>query len=368
MAEPPLRVLMTTDAVGGVWTYGLDLAAALQDHDVSVAMAVLGPPPSAGQRAHAASLRNLTLYHHDGSLEWMDEPWGGVDRAGAFLRELSTELRPDVVHLNGYCHGDLELGAPKLVVGHSCVLSWWRAVHASAAPPRYAQYRSRVRKGLQGADMVVAPSRHMLRALQHHYGHIARCRVILNGRDAGLRARSKQPIVLCAARLWDPGKNVETLARAAQGLSWPVCVAGPGAQELPHVRQLGLLEAHELADWYERASVYALPARYEPFGLSVLEAALAGCALVLGDIPSLREIWGNAACFVEPDDDERLRCELERLIADDHARRELGRRARSRALGMSSSVMAADYMRVYRALCRERSNTATNSPRAQLTT
>ena len=50
-----------------------------------------------------------------------------------------------------------------------------------------------------------------------------------------------------------------------------------------------------------RAAIYALPARYEPFGLSILEAALSGCALVIGDIPSLREIWADAALFVPSD-------------------------------------------------------------------
>jgi glycogen synthase len=57
------------------------------------------------------------------------------------------------------------------------------------------------------------------------------------------------------------------------------------------------------ADWYARASIYALPARYEPFGLSALEAALSGCALILGDIPSLREVWLEAAPYVSPDDE-----------------------------------------------------------------
>jgi hypothetical protein len=59
------------------------------------------------------------------------------------------------------------------------------------------------------------------------------------------------------------------------------------------VRCLGPLEASELAGWMHRAAIYALPARYEPFGLSALEAAQAGCALVLGDLSSLREVWGT---------------------------------------------------------------------------
>ena len=66
-----------------------------------------------------------------------------------------------------------------------------------------------------------------------------------------------------------------------------------------------------------RAAIYALPAHYEPFGLSILEAAMSGCALVLGDIPSLREIWGDAAVFVHPDNrDAVARC----LAAADRGR------------------------------------------------
>ena len=52
--------------------------------------------------------------------------------------------------------------------------------------------------------------------------------------------------------------------------------------------------------WLRRATIFALPARYEPFGLSALEAGLAGCALVLGDIP-MREVWHDAAMFVPPE-------------------------------------------------------------------
>ncbi|MEB3829625.1 glycosyltransferase [Phormidium sp. CCY1219] len=67
------------------------------------------------------------------------------------------------------------------------------------------------------------------------------------------------------------------------------------------------MSPEELSHWYARAAIYAFPARYEPFGLSVLEAALSGCALVLGDIPRLREMWGDAAVFANPDVARRWR-------------------------------------------------------------
>ena len=52
------------------------------------------------------------------------------------------------------------------------------------------------------------------------------------------------------------------------------------------------LSGEDIRPWFARAGIYALPAVYEPFGLSVLEAALSGCALVLGDIPSLARNLG----------------------------------------------------------------------------
>ncbi len=53
-----------------------------------------------------------------------------------------------------------------------------------------------------------------------------------------------------------------------------------------------------MATAYAAATVFASMARYEPFGLAVLEAAQAGMRLVLSDIPTFRELWDGAAIFV----------------------------------------------------------------------
>ncbi len=90
-----------------------------------------------------------------------------------------------------------------------------------------------------------------------------------------------------------------------------------------------------------------MDARYEPFGLSVLEAALAGCALVLGDVPSLRELWDDAAVFVAPDDADALRGALAALIADARGRTRLAERAHERAGSYDTERMAAAYLALY---------------------
>jgi glycosyltransferase involved in cell wall biosynthesis len=99
-----------------------------------------------------------------------------------------------------------------------------------------------------------------------------------------------------------------------------------------------------------RASIYALPARYEPFGLSALEAALSGCALVLGDIPSLREVWGEAATYVDPDDADALTAAIARLASDDTLRDERARLARERGTRFGAAAMTERYLDLYRAL------------------
>jgi glycosyltransferase involved in cell wall biosynthesis len=96
------------------------------------------------------------------------------------------------------------------------------------------------------------------------------------------------------------------------------------------------------------------PARYEPFGLSALEAGLAGCALVLGDVATLREVWGDAALFVAPDDAGQLAAALRTLAADDAYRADLGARARARALTYTPERMAAGYLDAYAAAAAAR--------------
>jgi glycosyltransferase involved in cell wall biosynthesis len=113
------------------------------------------------------------------------------------------------------------------------------------------------------------------------------------------------------------------------------------------VQALGPLSRHELAALRERASVFVAPARYEPFGLGVLEAARAGCALVLADIPSLRELWSGAATFVDALDSEALGAALAQLLSDDEERAHLGRAAQMRARRYTVERMTRAYRHLY---------------------
>jgi glycogen synthase len=353
-----MKVLMTADTVGGVWTYAMELARGLERNGVSVVLATMGARPSADQRSEVSTLRNVDLVESDFKLEWMQHPWDDVDRAADWLLRLEVDHAPDIVHLNGYAHAALPWSAPVLVVGHSCVRSWWTAakgVGPRQIPGEWDEYTRRVREGLAAANLVVAPTRAMLGALTQHYGPIGEALVIENGRTPPSAAPApKEDFIFSAGRAWDEAKNLSALARAASSLDWPVVIAGDTAspdgatiEAGQSVRWLGRLAASEVAQWMSRAAVYALPARYEPFGLSALEAALAGCVLVLGDIPSLREVWDDAALYVSPNDDAALTDALNVVCSNRPLRHLLARRATARARELTPERMAAAYAAAY---------------------
>lgn len=354
----PGTVLITADTVGGVWTYATELSRGLTSKGTHVILATMGGPISACQREEAAAIRGLRVIESSYKLEWMEKPWAEVDAAGQWLLELEHRFAPDIVHLNGYAHGALPWRTPVLVVGHSCVLSWWNAVKGESAPSTWSEYRQRVAAGLRGANMVAAPTQAMLDALNDHYGPFPAAHVLYNGRSEEFFPPTglKQPYIFAAGRLGDEAKNIRALGAAAEGLAWPVFVAGAecdasGKQYLPaNVKHCGTLSTAAVARWMGEASIYCLPARYEPFGLSILEAALSGCALVLGDIPTLRELWEGCACFVPPDDVDAIRRTLSDLISDPARRDRLAAAAQLRGRNFSRDRFTEGYLETYRHL------------------
>jgi len=350
-----LTVLMTADAVGGVWSYALGLCAALPQ--VRFVLATLGPRPQPAQRAAIARPGNLLLEESDFRLEWMAGGQADIAPSRRWLEELARRHAVDLVHVNGYAQAGLESGRPVVAVAHSDVLSWWLAVHGTTAPTEWCDYRRQVACGLHAADRVVVPTHAVQRDLQRQYGFPPHARVIANGIDIGRYAPGpKRPVILAAGRIWDAAKNLHLLDDIAPGLDWPIEIAGDaahpeaGVARLHHARPLGRLDPEAMRRHLGAAAIFAAPARYEPFGLSILEAAASGCALMLGDIASLRENWDGAAIFLPTDDRAQWHRALSRLIDDRGERARLAAVARARAERFTLSVTARCYHALYQDL------------------
>jgi glycogen(starch) synthase len=351
-----MRVLMTADPGSVVWDFVLDLVTGLGGEGVEVVLATLGTRLTPAQRRDVRGIPNVLLAESDFKVEWMPEPWEDVAAGGDWLLGLAGRYGVDVVHCNHLVHANLPWGVPVLVVGHSCVLSWWDAVRDTALPA-WERYAQEIRESLQAANAVVAPSRTMLSALERHYGPLGDAAVVHSARRPMPHTSArKEAHILAAGRLWDDATGLPALGRVASRVPWPIHIAGErqapsGARDaVADVDLLGVITPRALSAWFRRAAVFVLPAKYEPSALTVLDAARAGCALVLGDIPSLRELWDGAALFVPPDDDAALADALRRLATDTALRTAMARAARVRASAFSYERCVREYLLAYRVL------------------
>jgi glycosyltransferase involved in cell wall biosynthesis len=148
------------------------------------------------------------------------------------------------------------------------------------------------------------------------------------------------PIVLAVARLV-PQKGVDVAVRALAGLDATLVVLGEGperarlealADELG-VRLLLPGRVGDVTSVLRRADVLVHPARWEGFGLALLEAMLAELPMVATRVSSIPEIVvdGETGLLVPPDDPAALAAALRRLLDDDDLRRRLGEAGRRRA-------------------------------------
>jgi glycogen(starch) synthase len=352
---------MTADTVGGVWTYCLELCRSLS-HEVHFHLVTSGALLQTSQRWEIEALANVTLYETNWKLEWMSEPWDDIDASGIWLLQLEAKVKPDLVHLNSYSYAALPFRAPKIVVAHSDVFSWFEAVKGEKPGPEWNVYYERVHKGLQSAQAVIAPSAAVMEQVKRIYEVENECRVIYNGRNEELfRAGEKQPCIMTLGRIWDEAKNAALLVKASHQIPYPIRIAGDNSFEPgqdisggDNVTYLGKLPPQRVAEELSNVYVYALPARYEPFGLSALEAALSGCALVLGDIASLREIWQDAAVYVDPEDEKQLASAINQLMQDKTLLEEYARRAKERAHEFTARSSAQQYLELYHQLAGEK--------------
>jgi glycogen synthase len=360
-----MRTLVTADTLGGVWTYTRELVTGLSQRGTEVVLVSFGEIPNASQSDWLDGLRGVDYRATAFKLEWMQDCADDIRASKEFLLDVISETKPDVLHLNQYCYGALLVSVPKLVVAHSDVVSWWIAVHGEVPPENewIKSYREFVSAGLNGAETVVAPSKWMLQAIEANYGRPRETQIIYNGRNPLLFNPhvTKDDLVVSVGRLWDKAKNVALLMEGAHHV--PVWIAGDDRHPDPAladelgvprgrgVRFCGKQSESQLRQIFSQASIYAATSQYEPFGLAPLEAALSRCAIVANDIPSLREIWGDAACYFRRNDANDLAKRIDQLQNDPDLRRTYAnlayRRARQR---FTAERMVDDYLNLYQSL------------------
>jgi glycosyltransferase involved in cell wall biosynthesis len=362
-----MHILVTTDTLGGVWTYTRELVTGLANRDHTVTLVSFGEIPTPDQTAWLSALPRVDFRPTAFRLEWMQDSEDDLAASAEYLLSLISETKPDLLHFSQFYYGDLRCDLPRIVVAHSDVVSWWLAVHGKVPPDGswMRSYQATIRRGLAGATAVVAPSQWMLDSLGQCFDRPKFGSVVYNGRTPNLfnPYLSKHENALSVGRLWDFGKNAALLNRIDS--LFPIHLAGsnrdpdaaPG-QGVPEqngshrrVYLKGVQSEVQLRQLYARAAIYIATSQYEPFGLAPLEAALSRCAIVASDIPSFREIWGEAALYFKSNDPVSLQQALEQLHSDPELRATYGTLAYQRATSRyTASRMVEDYLHLYQAL------------------
>lgn len=352
------RVFVTADVLGDSWPYSLDLARGLARLGIDTVLAVLGPLPSERQRTAASQIARLELIETGLALPRLAGDAAALRAIGEKVARLAEHHGADLVHLNNPAlAADVDFELPLVAVQQGCAATWWEAVHGTPLPAESAWRAAVVEAGLCAADIVVAPTASFAEATRRTYRLAERPHVVHHGRAPVAPPRHiPRDFVLTAGRLWDEGENVDLLDSAAQRIAVPVRAAGPlegpdgSSVMFDHIHCLGALDEAEREQLLSARPVFVSAALYEPFGPAVLEAAAAGCALILSDIPSFRELWDEVALFVPPRDEEAFTCAIAGLVADDLERAVMGRAARERAGLYTYDAMAAQMAALYRSL------------------
>ncbi|MCU0791563.1 MAG: glycosyltransferase family 4 protein [Opitutaceae bacterium] len=261
----------------------------------------------------------------------------------ALHRRALRAVRADIFHSTYYAPAPVPV--PRVVVTAHDLLDEHFHDGFSGNP---RQFRLQLRQTLARADAVVAVSE-TTRADVIRFAGVAPDRVVvcphgvspsLGSRPAeeqvaAFRARHRleRPYLLYVGR-HNSYKNLSTLIEGwrllrESGRTFQLCCVGDDAALPPHLadyvarhrlasslRPLPRLDDAELAAAYAGASAFVFPSLWEGFGLPIIEAAAAGCPLVLSDIPAFREVAGERACFFDPCSPVSLADALSRALAD----------------------------------------------------
>ncbi|HTV08325.1 MAG TPA: glycosyltransferase family 4 protein [Candidatus Aquilonibacter sp.] len=357
-----MRILLTTETFESGWAFARGLCDQLLQRGHELALVGFGRRLSHEQQAWVAERsstyrRSFQFVASNAPLEWMQDNEFVLTQGAGVLHHVARNFQPDLLHSSQFCFGALGLEIPKLITAHHDAFSWIQACRGGK--PEHTrwmrQYRTLVTDGLNGADAVVSPTRWMALSLKQQFATLPASYVIHDGRAITAAPPSHLRILqaITTGRLWDETKNIRMLESVLSPV--PIYVVGErkhhetvSPKQLGKAILLGGLPESTLQSLYARSKLYVDVSVYAPSGLDALEAALCGCAVLAHDIPSTREIWGDAAFYFR--NARELSSILHQLNRNSEQLSEMQRRSYERASKLTPDRMADGYEAIYEML------------------
>ena len=390
----PLRVAVVARAVaplhgvGGLERSVRDLVRHLASNEIDVTL--ITPPPSAARASNGAPFESPRI--HLQHVPYVTFPFANrrgttvLDRSTSYLiygrraglaaGELAAAGAVDIVHgfgasVLGYAQRRSSFPAP-LVFNPQGLEEFGATLDVQPIGKRigYAPLRRAVRRCARAADAVIATDVSLEPTVQRHL-HVApgQMRTIPNGIDldeviamarpadgAAIRLRhgiGKEEFALLSTGRIEANKGFDVLASAlarasagGQPLSqiawrWVIVGAGPYQPDLeraidaagirPRVILAGRASDADLHAWYEAASVFVHPTRYEGSSLVTLEAMAHRRAVIAtraGGLPD-KVRPGVSGWLVEPGDADALARALVEAAASRPRLLEMGEQGRA---------------------------------------
>ncbi len=354
-----MRLVVYTDnsALGGA---DLSMAHLVARLDPSIEVKVLGTTREIVERV--AGTRPRT------TVEVVQSPASGHDVPSlAAHYSALRRAEPDVVHANlaspwscQYCIAAAGLLRRPRVV----------AVYQLPVPPTSAGQRRMKRLTARLVHRHVGVGRRTSREVEALVGlPPGSVQTIHNGVPDAVLEPVRRPhtgLVIGAIGRLEPQKGFEVLVRALTEIEGATLVLVGDGSERDRLEQLarrvGVAERIDWRGWSDEPRAYlpsfdvvVLPSRFEGFPLALLEALLAGSAVVATDVGSVAEavLDDRTGLLVPRDDPLSLAAAVRRLLADEPLRRRLGERGRALVLArFTADQMTRKFESLYDELLR----------------
>ena len=116
------------------------------------------------------------------------------------------------------------------------------------------------------------------------------------------------------------------------------------------VKTVGYLEAVDLSSLFQNAETYVFPSLSEGFGIPGLNAMAANIPVVCSNIPTLREIYQDAALYFDPNDPKDIAIKINEVLTDKKTRTVLVEKGKEQVKKYSWQIMAKETLRVYESI------------------
>ena len=359
------RLLMTTDVKSDVWDYSLTLSRALLKHiNAEILIISLGGNPTDSQKEELENL-NIESQFTEFPVDLFTDLESNLDisEVKVFFENSVKEFNPHIIHLN---HGYLNFDSTKPCV-FACHGDLLNKKVCSDNINRYSplyknllNYKQIINKNIDRSDIITAQTRFIAGCLAKTYDFKKGINIVHNGIDyTPYSGMPENPTLVACGNSADQSNSINLLLNIAYKLPDNIKIKIIGdlqpERKLPkNVEFLRNLSSCELQDVYKNSSIYLALSNHESNGLSSIQAAYSGCAILANDIPVFKELWSDCAYIFEKDNvNSLMRC-INNLVENKNLLELTSRNCQAKALSVfNSKRMAFEYINLYKNILKK---------------